>query len=194
LIHGSSIITADKTVLALEYDKVTSYASRKGLFIGYRATVAAGTPVLDVARGLRARDAEYIRAILNSTTNHILTLIEKGLTYRDAVEKAVEEKLAEPDPRIDTHGYDPGAKLAILLSELGYTKSLNDVIREPLEEISEEEVKKALSRNHTYKYIVEAYIKDKKYIVHLIELERTDPLANIKGIINRVAFFLEGEK
>ena len=54
--EGISVIMADKTVLALEYRDFMKYAASKGVFVGFRATVAAGTPMTDVARGLRGRE------------------------------------------------------------------------------------------------------------------------------------------
>ncbi len=188
---GVSIVTADKTVLAHEYDKFKKFIAEKGLFLGYRATVAAGTPVLDVARGLRGRQIRRVRAVLNATTNYILTLVEKGMSYSEAVEKAIKEQLAEPDPTIDTHGYDPAAKIAITVSELGYTTSIRDVERLPLDTINEEDVRKALREGYRYKYVAEADLEEKKLIVHPVKLKETDRLARASGITNIVEFILE---
>ncbi len=191
---GVSIVTADKTVLAREYIELKNKVHEKGLFIGYRATVAAGTPILDVARGLRGRGVERIRAVLNATTNYILSLMEEGLSYREAVEKAIEEELAEPNPQVDTHGWDPAAKLAITVSELGTPITIMDVIREPLETIPEEEVRRAIGEGYRIKYIAEAILGEEKYIVHPAKIKREDRLANVSGNINVVEFTLENEK
>ena len=191
---GVSIVTADKTVLAREYVELKNKVYERRLFIGYRATVAAGTPVLDVARGLRGREVERIRAVLNATTNYILSLIEGGLSYREAVEKAIEEELAEPNPQIDAHGWDPAAKLAITVSELGTPITIMDVIREPLETIPEEEVRRAIREGYRIKYIAEAILGEETYIVHPAKIKREDKLANVSGNINVVEFTLENEK
>ncbi len=189
-----SIITADKTILAREYINIKNYARERGLFLGYRATVAAGTPVLDVARGLRGRRVERVRAVLNATTNYILSLVEQGLSFSEAIEKSIREELAEPDPRIDTHGWDPAAKLVITVSELGYKVSLEEVERTPLETIGEDEVRTALSEGYRVKYIAEAIIGDKKYVVKPLKISLTSRLAGASGHINAVEFWLENEK
>ncbi len=194
LDNNVSIITADKTVLAREYVEVKKRAQGRGLFLGYRATVAAGTPVLDAARGLRGRRVEIIRAVLNATTNYILSLIESGLSYRDAVEKTIEEELAEPDPRIDTHGWDPAAKLAITVSELGTPLSINRIERIPLETVSEEEVRSAMDKGYRVKYVAEAFLNEEKYIVHPIRIEMNNRLASVSGHTNIVEFTVENEK
>ena len=194
LDNNVSIITADKTVLAREYTDIKSYARERSLFLGYRATVAAGTPVLDVARGLRGRSIERVRAVLNATTNYILSLIEQGLSFSEAVDKSIKEELAEPDPRIDTHGWDPAAKLVITVSELGYKVNLEEVERTPLETIGEDEVRKALREGYRVKYIAEAIIGDKKYVVKPLKIPLTSRLAGANGHINIVEFWLENER
>ena len=194
LDNGLSIITADKTVLALEYRNIKQYVQKRGLFLGYRATVAAGTPVLDVIRGLKGREISLIRAVLNATTNYILSLIEKGLTYKEAISKAIEERLAEPNPYIDIDGWDPAAKLAIMLSEIGIPITIHDVYRESLETILEEEIRYAVRRGYRIKYIAEAIIDENKYSVHPMKMGQNDRLAAAYGYINIVEFYLENEK
>lgn len=189
--RGVSIVTADKTVLAYDYAGLKKFMAEKNLFLGYRATVAAGTPVVDVARGLRGRSVERVRAIVNATTNYILTLVETGLSYREAVERAIAEQVAEPDPTIDTHGYDPAAKLAIIVSELGYTASVRDVAREPLDAVNEEEVRKALSEGCRYKYVAEADLRSGELVVHPVKLSGSSRLAQVSGMNNIVEFIVE---
>ncbi|MET1159787.1 MAG: hypothetical protein ABWW65_02390 [Thermoprotei archaeon] len=191
--QGISIITADKTVLALEYRDFMEYAWRHRVFVGYRATVAAGIPVTDVAHALRNRGVTGVRGILNATTNYILSLMEKGLSYREAVEKAIMDKYAEPNPQIDTHGYDPAAKLAIILNILGVPVRLSDISREPLENISEEAVRKAIERNRRIRYVAEADLENRVFSVKPLELEALSRLANLPPTHNRVEFYLEND-
>ncbi|RLG81021.1 MAG: hypothetical protein DRO40_10315, partial [Thermoprotei archaeon] len=183
-----------KTVLALEYRNIKQYVQKRGLFLGYRATVAAGTPVLDVIRGLKGREISLIRAVLNATTNYILSLIEKGLNYKEAINKAIEERLAEPDPYVDIDGWDPAAKLSIMLSELGIPITIHDIHRESLKTISEEEIRCAIRRGYKIKYIAEAILDKKKYSVHPVKISQNDRLSAAIGHINVVEFHLENEK
>ncbi len=186
-----SIITADKTVLALDYHEIIGEARKRCLFIGYRATVAAGTPALDSARGLRGRGVEELRAVLNASTNYILGLVEEGYSYKEAVEKAIQAKLAEPDPRIDLEGYDPAAKLAILANTLGYRASLRDITRVPLTEKTEDEVRKALRGGKRVKYVAYADFTQGTLKVEPQVVDLSDPLASAVGEDNVIVFKLE---
>ena len=192
--RGVDIVTADKTVLALDYHGFLSYAETRGVRIGYSATVAAGIPAIDTARALRYRGVERVEAVLNATTNYIITLVEEGLSYEEALERAVKEKLAEPDPRVDTHGWDPAAKLSILLSTLGYKVTLRDVERIPLEEVADpDRARKAVSRDMRIRYVAHADLKRGEYRVEPLEIPENDPLAKTHGIYNTIKYHLEGE-
>ena len=192
---GVSIITADKTVLARWFKEFTELARSSGLYLGYRATVAAGIPAIDVARGLRGRSVKRIVAVLNSTTNYLITLVRSGLSYNEAVEKAVREQLAEPDPRIDTHGLDPAAKIAILSSTLGYEASIDMVERIPLDEVLESvEGVERLRRGEVLRYLAIAEPGEGVYAVKPAWLPREDPLAGVEGIYNGIVFEVEGER
>lgn len=192
--NNISIITADKTVLALEYIDFMNRVFEKNLFIGYRATVSAGTPVTDVVKALRNRGIERIRGVLNSTCNYILSLIEKGLSYKEAVNNAIMNKYAEPDPRIDTHGWDSGAKLSILASINGYKVSVHDVVKIPLDNVSEYEYRNALRNKYRYKYLAEADFINKKYIVQPVLIPINEYIANIPDTHNIVEIYLENDK
>ncbi|MEB3779136.1 MAG: hypothetical protein GSR85_02740 [Desulfurococcales archaeon] len=192
--RGVDIVTADKTVLALDYHGFLSYAAIRGVRVGYTATVAAGIPAIEATRALKYRGVERIEAVLNATTNYILSLMEEGLSYEEAVEKAIKTKLAEPDPRVDTHGWDPAAKLAILLSTLGRRVTIRDIERIPLEEaVDTDKIRKAMNKGLKIKYIAHADLKKEEYRVEPIELPENDPLARTHGIYNTIRYTLEGE-
>jgi homoserine dehydrogenase len=190
---GISIVTADKTVLARDFHGFMEYARSRGVGIGYRATVAAGTPAIDATRGLRGRSVEKIVAVLNATTNYILTLVERGYSYQEAIQKAIEAKLAEPDPRTDTHGWDPAAKLAILVSTLGAKVTVFDVRRTPLDKIPESRVSSARSRGFAVKYLAVADMISGDFRVEPSEVPVSSPLASVSGEYNAIEFHLERE-
>ena len=194
LKRGVSIITADKTGLALRYDELFGEARRRGVYIGYRATVMAGTPAIDVITGLMGREIRMIRGILNATTNYILSLVEKGLSFDEAVSKAVAEKLAEPDPSIDTAGLDPSAKLAILVSSAGVKITMEDVRRTPLTSVPENIVREAVRSGRRVKYIAIADMERKIFSVSPEILEPGDPLSDISGNYNGLSIDIEGER
>lgn len=194
LKRGVSIITADKTGLALRYDELFGEARRRGIYIGYRATVMAGTPAIDVITGLVGREIRRIRGVLNATTNYILSLVEKGLSFDEAVSKAVAEKLAEPDPRIDTEGLDPSAKLAILVNSAGVKISMENIKRTPLTSVPENIVREAARSGRRVKYVAIADMERKTFSVSPEILDPEDPLSNISGNYNGLSIDIEGEK
>lgn len=194
LRRGVSIITADKTGLALRYSELVGEARRKGIYIGYRATVMAGTPAIDVMRGLAGREIKRVRGVLNATTNYILSLVEKGLSFSEAISRAVEEKLAEPDPSIDIAGLDPSAKLAILANEAGIGISIGDVRRTPLTMIPEDEIRRSARSGGRVKYIATANIGERVFSVSPEILDPGDPLSHVSGNYNGLSIDIEGER
>ena len=193
LEQGISVVTADKTVLARGFREAMELAAEHGAFLGFRATVAAGTPATDVARGIAGRPIRRVSAVLNATTNYILTLVEQGLGVSEAIKRAVDEQLAEPDPRVDTHGWDPAAKLAIFLSAAGVYRRLGEVTRIPLDTISAEEVREALSQGYRVKYLALADLERGELSVKPVRLPATSFLASISGIYNAIEVELENE-
>lgn len=192
LEHDISFITADKTGLALKYSELFKQAEKKNLFIGYRATVMAGTPAIDLMKGLKGREVKSIKSVLNATTNYVLTLVENGLSYKDAINKAIEEKLAEPDPRIDIDGYDAAAKLVILVNTLGYNFNINDVIRKPLMSIDENQVRLGRKTGSPIKYVASADLLKKTLSVMPETVKADDPLANVSGNYNILTIKTDG--
>ncbi len=191
---GVNLITADKTVLSLGYRDFMDYASRRGVFVGYRATVAAGTPFTDVAKGLRGREVTRVTAMFNVTSNYILSLMEQGLSYEEAVKRTVEIKLAEPDPRMDTHGWDLAAKLAIIASILGENVRINEISREPLEKVSQSDIARAREKRRRIRYLGEADLEKKRYYVGPQEIPLETPLASITGMYSGLEAIVEGDR
>ncbi len=191
---GINVVTADKTALALDFWGTLNEFSREGLRLGYRATVAAGVPVTDVAWALRWREVESFYAVLNATTNYIISLISEGLSYGEAVERAIREGYAEPNPTTDTHGWDPAAKAAIIASILeGRSISIGDVIKEPLGEWLIEAVRAAEAEGKVIRYVAH-YRRGEGVYVKPMPLPRSDPLARLPGKHNAVIFSLEGDE
>jgi homoserine dehydrogenase len=131
---------------------------------------------------------------LNATSNYILSLVENGLGYKEAIERAIKEKLAEPDPRIDVEGMDAAAKLAILANEAGLGTSLNEIGRKPLTEISEDDVRKARREGGAVKYIANADIRRRELRVSPEILGPGDPLAHVTKNYNGLAIDLEEDR
>ncbi len=192
LDQGIGVGLADKTVPVLFYDELMRRAEVSSAPVGLRATVMAGTPATDVVRALAPRGIERIRGVLNATTNYILTMVEEGASFSEAVRRAVEYKLAEPDPRVDTHGLDAAAKLVILSRLAGYKAELGSVERVPLESVGEERVREARRRGARVKYVALAEPSSGVYRVAPAELPSGSPLASVDREYNAVELTVEG--
>ncbi|MGC8572586.1 MAG: hypothetical protein C0171_05920 [Caldisphaera sp.] len=191
LDNNVNIITADKTGLALQFNYLMAKAKTKNLFFGYRATVMAGTPAIDVAKGLKGRNVKEIKAVLNATTNYILSLIENGYSIQSAIEKVKELGLVEPDPKIDIDGYDAAAKLTIILNTLGISSTIKEVNRESLLNVDEERVRRALNEGKRVKYI--AYFDGNNKRISLEEIEMDSQLAKVSRNYNCVVFNVDND-
>jgi homoserine dehydrogenase len=118
---GKAVVTANKALLATHGKELFEAALAANTSIGFEASVCGGVPVIDAIRdGMVANRIESIHAILNGTTNYILTrMIQNDAPYAQALYEAQSKGYAEADPSTDVKGIDAGHKLT-LLSNLAF--------------------------------------------------------------------------
>ncbi len=116
LSAGKHVVTANKHLLAEEGRDIFEFASQRGLFLGFEASVGGGIPVIKALReGLVGNRILSIHGILNGTTNFILTkMLEEDEELETALEEAKKLGYAEADPSLDIDGWDSAHKIAIL--------------------------------------------------------------------------------
>ncbi len=180
LQRGKAYVTADKPPLALALNQL----EKQKIF--YKATVMAGTPLIDLLRyGLLGRGVKRVIGILNGTSNYVLGLLENGLGLDEAIRRAQEEGYAEPNPSNDLHGVDLAAKAAIIAQTLGCNTTLRDVvIEDKITENTEKRVEELLRRGMRLKYV--AVIDGCKAFVRLVDIGPDNPLYNVNGANNGV--------
>jgi len=112
------VVTGNKEVMAKHGPQLLSMATSAGVDILYEASVGGGIPIVSpLKRDLSANDITSLRAIINGTTNYILTRMSRdGADFADALTGAQELGYAEADPTNDIEGHDAVYKLAILAS------------------------------------------------------------------------------
>lgn len=116
---GMHAITANKGTVVHGYQELSSLAGSKGKKFYFESTVLGGSPVFSVFREcLPAADLLSFRGVLNSTTNIILTRMEKGETFDQAVKYCQSIGVAETDPSADVDGWDAAIKVAALVTVL----------------------------------------------------------------------------
>jgi homoserine dehydrogenase len=112
---GKHVVTANKSLVAAYGARLTELSAARHAFFRYEAAVAAATPAVRTVRSVAASDEIHeVGGVLNGTTNYILTSLEKGATYHEALEAAQRDGYAEADSSNDVDGIDAAQKLTIL--------------------------------------------------------------------------------
>ena len=155
LQSGRPVITANKALLAECWDELRPYALAGQLY--YEASVMAGTPVIGpMSTVLRASTFSGLQAVLNGTCNYILTQMEGGQTYAEALAEAQALGYAEDPPTLDVAGIDTAHKLAVLARFCAAGNfPYSAVAVEGIEALTQEEVSAARERGQHYKLVAE---------------------------------------
>lgn len=113
---GKNVVTANKALLATYGKELFDRAREKGCTIAFEAAVAGGIPIIaGIGQSLQANKIQSIHAILNGTSNFILsTMEETGADYESTLKEAQKLGYAEANPALDVSGSDAAQKLAIL--------------------------------------------------------------------------------
>ena len=120
LDRGIPVITANKSLIAAHGDELSQIARRRGTALRFEASCIAGVPFIGMfERRPIGSAASGLTAILNGTSNAILTAMSGGTPFAAALADAQRLGLAEPDPTMDISGADAAEKLAILLRIFG---------------------------------------------------------------------------
>jgi homoserine dehydrogenase len=112
-------ITANKGPVVHGYRELTALATSKGKTFGFESTVLGGSPVFSVFREtFPLAELSSFKGILNATTNIILSRMENGESYEDAVRYCQSVGVTETDPTNDVDGWDAAIKVAALITVL----------------------------------------------------------------------------
>lgn len=191
LENGKHVISANKGPAALFYTELKALADSQGLFFLNEATVLSGTPVFSLLNNtLAGNTVTGLRAILNGTTNFILSEMERGKDFQQALEIAHQCGYLEADRSADIDGYDAQAKLAILANVLGAQVKLSDIKCEGISDITSQRVLDAWHTGKRWKLIASlSNLGDKVTASVRPELlDLSDPLAQVSDTQNALSF------
>jgi homoserine dehydrogenase len=187
---GKPVVTANKQLLARRSTELFAAAAEAGVQLRFEASVCAAIPVIKVLReSLVVTNVHRVLGIVNGTTNFILTRMEAGASYEEALADAQELGYAEADPTEDVSGADAAAKMAILASvAFGSRVELDDVAYEGIERIRPEHVEAARSLDSVVRLVGTATLVDGAVDVRVgpALVGRHHPLASVEGPFNAV--------
>jgi homoserine dehydrogenase len=196
LEKGKSVITANKDIIADCGEELIAIAQKNNVCLYFEAAVAAGIPVLKpLIESLRGEELTRVAGIINGTSNYILTSMEEGSSYEDALHDAQDLGYAEPDPTNDVEGIDAKYKAMILsLLCFGVSPSTEDVYTEGISKITKEDFDWAKRLNKTIKLVAQIDNGHEGFNarVYPVLVDSKHPLASIRGALNAV--LVEGDK
>ncbi len=190
LSAGKHVITANKGPLAVEMPALMELADYNRVHFLFSGAVGGGTPFIRfISRCLLGEKVISITGIINGTTNYILTRMEEGLSFEEALKEAQDLGYAEADPSADVDGWDSAAKL-VILSNVAFQSgvTIKDVEVEGIRGIRREDVREALKAGETYKLI--AYADGESHFVSPQRVSLESPL-NVKGALNALQIEVE---
>jgi homoserine dehydrogenase len=191
LEFGAHAITANKGPVVHGYQELRDLAQSKGKSFLFESAVMDGAPIFSLFRELPVIHLKGFRGILNSTTNLILTEMERGMSFEESVKKAQALGLAETDPTNDTEGWDATVKVAALVTVLmGVPIKPQQIQREGITRLTTEDVRTAREQGRPYKLICRAQrtATGIEASVSPQQLPLSDPLSSVEGTSSTVFF------
>lgn len=190
---GRYVVTASKEVMAKHGPELLAVAADAGTDVLYEASVGGGIPIISpLKRDLSANEITSLRAIINGTTNYILTRMSReGASFKDALKQAQEMGYAESQPANDIEGHDAAYKLAILASLAFHTYvKPDDVYREGIARLEPRDFRYAAELGYAIKLLAIARrgpgSDGIQVRVHPALVPADELLAKVDGVLNAV--------
>ncbi len=192
---GKPVVSANKQLLARRSAELFAAAADGGVQLRFEASVCAAIPVIKVLReSLVVTNVHRVLGIVNGTTNFILTRMEAGGGYEDALAEAQRLGYAEADPTDDVSGADAAAKMAVLATvAFGSRVQLGDVTYQGIEGVTPEHIAAAHELETVVRLVGAATLVDGAVDVRVgpALVDRHHPLAAVEGPFNAV--MLQGD-
>jgi homoserine dehydrogenase len=193
---GKHVVTANKALLATHGFEIFEAASKKGVEIGFEASVGGGIPCIKALKeGLVANDINTVLGIMNGTANYILTsMTDRGLPFKEALAEAQRLGYAEADPTYDIEGIDTAHKLTIMATlAFGQKIGLSDIYTEGISRLTPVDINFATELGYSIKLLAigrqENGIVDLR--IHPTMIPNDHLLSQVRGAYN--AFYFTGD-
>lgn len=190
---GMDIVFLSKGSLVSNFAFIMNTAKEKGVKIKYSGATAAALPTMDVGQySLAGCKINSIKGILNGTTNYILSKMhQSNISFNEALIEAQEKGIAEKNPKLDIEGTDSATKILILANSLMNSEySLRDISIKGIDEIKQEDIKRAKDKNAKLKLLAYAYKENDKVIIEVkpMEVYQNDILSYVEDTNKGVVF------
>ena len=188
---GKHVVTANKEVLSKRGGELFAVAAENGVSLAYEASVGGGIPIIGpLSDDLLANGIVSIRAIINGTTNYILTrMAADGADFEDALAEAQALGYAEADPTADVDGFDAMYKITILARLAFRTEvPVDAVYREGIRGLKARDFRYARDLGYTIKLLAVARREQDGLLsrVHPALVPTNVPMAGVNGVLNAV--------
>jgi len=183
LEHNKDVITVNKGPLALKFNELISLAKKNKCKFRFEGSVGGAMPIINLCHeNLVGEKITSIRGIFNGTCNFILSKMDNGQSFEQALKEAQQMGYAETDPTNDIEGYDSACKVVILANSIfGKNVTFSDVSITGITSITSEAIALAASQNMVIRLIGE--ISESKLEVSPRLIPRGHPLS-ITGTLN----------
>lgn len=182
---GIHVITANKGPVAVAYRRLARLATTQGCAFRFEGTVMDGTPVFNwVEKSLPGARVTGFHGILNSTSNYILTEMEKGRSFESALKRAQAMGIAEADAGYDIDGWDAAAKAAALANVLlGANIQPSKIKRRGIRNVRRKDLADARRKGKVLRLIARGARKGRTLTVRVAPelLSQSDPMAHVTG-------------
>ena len=188
---GKHVVTANKEVIAKHGYDIFNLAEKHAVSVGFEASVGGGIPIIrPLLQDLLVNDIDAVHAIINGTTNYILTSMSRdGLDFETALSNAQKLGYAEADPASDIEGLDAAYKLAILTALAFHCQiKPNEIYQEGITALAAEDFRYAAELGYVIKLLaisrkVEGFIQAR---VHPAFVPMVHSLSKIEGVLNAI--------
>lgn len=192
IINGKHIVTANKELLAKHGEELFEIAESNNKVILYEAAIAGGIPlIMPIKTILAGNKINKIKAILNGTTNYILTKMDvQQASYNDVLMEAQDLGYAETNPTGDVEGFDAAYKITTLATiAFGKRIKYENVYREGITKIRPQDMQAANEMGYKIKLIASAELDNEGRAdvrVHPMLVPKIKTLAHIDYVTNAV--------
>ena len=186
---GKHVVTANKSLLAIAGGDLAELAATHRVRLGFEASVCGAIPIVRAIRdGLAGERIRELEGIVNGTCNWILSRLEEGIEFEDALREAQARGFAEADPASDVDGEDAAQKIAILAALAHRGRPVRWTRREGIRGVTSDQIRTALDRGEVLRHV--ARFRERADLVELEvgleSLKQDHPLARVRNEMNGV--------